>query len=148
MICIYSYKLGSRKPHYKRLHNTGCRLAIKRAAGHSAIATRQTYPDYSKSELMETCNLNTVTSFYIVEELILLLQITVYGLIAIVVAVAISVGSRWIAKLVQFILQAPASAQESQFFNDSRKVPANDMAPMQEISTDKGELVISSVNKK
>ena len=91
---------------------------------------------------MEICNL---TSFYILEELILPLLIAVSGLIAIVIAVTVSIKSKWIAILVQSILQA-SIAKERKSLNDSEKIPAN-VTPLQETSTDKGELVISSMKQ-
>ena len=95
---------------------------------------------------MEIFCLNTVTSFYILEELVFpLLVVIVSALLAVVIATAFGVGLSCIAKIVQSILRAPA-IKTRKMFNDSSKIPVNVM-PIQETSTDKGELVISSVNK-
>ena len=69
------------------------------------------------------------------------LFIVVTGLIAIVIAVA-EVGLRWSAKLVQpgHGIQDSA-ASDGKFYGDLKEISAN-LAPVQVVSTDKGELVI------
>ena len=76
---------------------------------------------------MENCNLNTA-------EFPLLIVVT--GLITIVIAVA-KVGLRWSAKLVRPDIQDSA-ASDGKFYEE---ISAN-LAPVQVVSTDKGELVI------
>ena len=89
--------------------------------------------------------MNTVTSSHMLEKLIIPLLVVVSGLVAVVIAVVFSVGLRSVAKLVQSIPKAPA-ANEKKLLNYSTKIPVN-VIPMQETSTDKGELVISNMKK-
>ena len=91
---------------------------------------------------MENCNLNTMTYLYFLERLrFSLFTVTVVvGVIAIVIAVAM-VGLRWSAKLVQPAIQ-PSAANDGKFCEDLKDIPANNVTPMQAVSTDKGKLVI------
>lgn len=87
--------------------------------------------------------MNTLTwLYYFFEKLSFPLLVVVTGLIAIVVAVA-KVGLRWSAKLVQPAQPAiPASAaNERKFCGDLKEISAN-VAPVQVVSSDKGQLVI------
>ena len=90
---------------------------------------------------MDIYCLNTVTSFYILEELVFpLLVVIVSALLAVAIATTVGGCLRCIAKIVQSILRAPA-IKTRKLFNDSSKIAVN-VTPIQETSTDKGELVI------